>query len=177
MPPSSTATTAAALPPVGSAEEASPLVLGSEAFTSSQPIPARFACTGDPGTSPPLAWSGVPAGTVELALTVVDVSTPDQFVHWVVAGLDPNLLGIDEGSVPEGAVEARNDSSEFGWFGPCPPAGETHTYLFTLFALTAPSGVSDLSGGPEAVALIAATPGIAATLSGTFTGPPADAGP
>lgn len=175
MPASSTATTAAVLPPVGSAEEGTPLLLGSEAFTSSQPIPERYACTGSPSTSPPLAWTGVPPGTVELAITVVDVSTPEQFLHWAVAGLDPNLLGIDEGSVPEGAVEARNDSSEFGWFGPCPPAGETHTYLFTLFALTAPSGVVAGSGGPEAVAQIAATPGIAATLSGTFTGPPAAA--
>jgi Raf kinase inhibitor-like YbhB/YbcL family protein len=178
LPASSTTGTAAILPPVGSSEEGTPLLLGSEAFSNSQPIPERYACTGDPaGTSPPLAWAGVPPGTVELAVTVVDVSTPEQFVHWVVAGLDPNLLGIDEGSVPEGAIEARNDSSEFGWFGPCPPAGETHTYLFTLFALTAASGVVEGSGGPEALAAIAATPGIAATLSGSFTGPPADAGP
>jgi Raf kinase inhibitor-like YbhB/YbcL family protein len=177
MPVSSTATTAAALPPAGSSEE-QPMLLASSAFGTGQPIPERYACTGEPaGTSPPLAWVGVPPGTVELALTVVDVSTPEQFVHWVVAGLDPNLLGLDEGSVPERAVEARNDSSEFGWYGPCPPAGETHTYLFTLFALTAASGVAEGTGGPEAVAQIAATPGIAATLSGTSTGVPAEAGP
>lgn len=176
MAPSSTATTAPALPPVGSAADSS-LQLVSAAFGPSQPIPDRFACTGAAGTSPPLAWTGVPLGTVELAITVVDVSTPEQFVHWVVAGIDPNLLGIDEGSVPETAVEARNDSSEFGWFGPCPPPGETHTYLFTLYALTAPSGVAAGTGGPDAVAQIAATNGVAATLSGTSTGPPTDAAP
>ena len=178
MAPSSTDTTAAVLPPVGSAEEGTSLALASAAFGPSQAIPERYACTGEPaGTSPPLAWAGVPPGTVELALTMVDVSTPDQFVHWVVAGLDPTLLGIDEGGVPEAAVEARNDSSEFGWFGPCPPAGETHTYLFTLYALTAASGVAEGTGGPEAVGQIAATNGVAATLSATFTGPPAEAVP
>ena len=89
----------------------------------------------------------------------------------MVTGLDPSITSIAEGAVPEGAVEARNDSSEFGWFGPCPPAGETHTYVFTLFALTAPSGVAAGTGGPEAVAAIASTPSVATTLSGTFTGP------
>ena len=177
MPVESTATTTAVLPPVGSADDGTQMQLASAAFLASQPIPAQYACTGPAGTSPPLAWTGVPAGTVELAITMVDVSTPDQFVHWVVAGLDPNLLGLDEGSVPETAVEARNDSSEFGWFGPCPPAGETHTYLFTLFALTTASGVAEGTGGPEAVAQIAATPGVAATLAGTSTGPPAEAVP
>ena len=177
MAPESTATTAAVLPPVGSADDGSALLLASAAFGASQPIPEQFSCTGPAGTSPPLAWTGVPPGTVELAITVVDVSTPEQFVHWVVAGIDPALLGLDEGSVPESAVEARNDSSEFGWFGPCPPAGETHTYLFTLFALTAASGVAEGTGGPEAVGQIAATPGVAATLAGTYTGPPTEAVP
>jgi Raf kinase inhibitor-like YbhB/YbcL family protein len=176
LPPASTATTAAVLPPAGSGDEGSSLQLGSAAFAEGQPIPDRYSCTGE-GISPPLAWTGVPAGTVELAITVTDVSTEEQFVHWAMSGLDPNLLGIDEGQVPEGAVEARNDSSEFGWFGPCPPAGETHTYVFSLFALTTASGVAAGTGGPEAVQQIAVANGVAATLSGTFTGPPGDAAP
>ena len=175
----STSTTAAALlPPVGSAEDGAAMELLSSAFAEGQPIPDRYGCAGQPaGTSPPLTWTGIPTGTVELALTVVDITTEEQRVHWVVTGLDPSLLGLEEGRVPEGAVEARNDSSEFGWYGPCPPAGETHTYLFTLFALTTATGVAQGTGGPEAVAMIAAAPGAATTLSGTFTGPPEEAAP
>jgi len=179
-PPMATTTTTAApaLPPAGSGEAAGTLQLTSPAFAEGQPIPERYACTGQPaGVSPPLSWTGVPAGTVELALTVVDLSSAPQAVHWAIAGLDPATTGLAEGSVPEGAVEARNDSSEFGWYGPCPPPGETRTYLFTLYALTAPSGVAEGTGGPEAVSVIAATPGVAATLSGTSTGAPAPPGP
>lgn len=172
-PPIVTTSTSAVvgLPPVGSNEDATAIQLTSSAFAEGQPIPDRYACTGEPaGLSPPLSWTGVPPGTVELAITVVDLTTEEQFVHWVVTGLDPSTTSLEEGAVPEAAVEARNDSSEFGWFGPCPPPGETHTYLFTLFALTASSGVAEGTGGPEAVGMIAATPGAAATLSGTFTG-------
>lgn len=170
LPSSTTATTGPVIvnPPVGS-EEISSMALGSPAFASGEPIPDRYACVGD-NVSPPLAWTGVPEGTVELALTVVDPEAPGgQFVHWAVTGLDPVLSGLDEGSVPDGAVEARNGTSEFGWFGPCPPSGETHPYVFTLYALSAPSGVSAGAGGQDAVRQIAVTPGVAATLTGTFT--------
>jgi Raf kinase inhibitor-like YbhB/YbcL family protein len=156
-------------PPVGSEEGAS-LALASPAFAAGAAIPDRYACDGD-NVAPPLAWTGVPAGTVELALTVVDPGVETgQFVHWVVAGIDPALGGLAEGEVPERAVEARNDSSEFGWFGPCPPDGETHSYVFTLFALQEPSGVERGAAGQEAIDAIAATRGFAATLSATATG-------
>lgn len=158
-------------PPVGSGETG--LVLASDAFAEGGEIPVRYGCEGD-NISPPLAWSGVPVGTVELALTVTDPDAPDgRFVHWVVTGLDANLVGIDEGILPEGAVEARNDTTEFGWFGPCPPSG-TQQYVFTLHALSAPSGVSPGAGGDEALAQIAATPGVAAQLTGTYSTPPAN---
>ena len=171
LPTTSTTGAAVVNPPVGS-EEATTMVLASPAFGSGQPIPSRYACEGD-NVSPPLAWSEVPAGTVELALTVVDPdASGGQFVHWAVAGLDPALPGLDEGSVPETAVEARNDSSEFGWFGPCPPAGETHRYVFTLYALSAASGVAEGIAGADAVQEIAVAPGEAATLTGTFTASP-----
>ncbi|MGN5478344.1 YbhB/YbcL family Raf kinase inhibitor-like protein [Cupriavidus basilensis] len=45
--------------------------------------------------SPPLAWSGVPAGTVTLALIVDDPDAPDPaaprrtWVHWVMYNLPP----------------------------------------------------------------------------------------
>ena len=79
----------------------------------------RHTCDGE-RLSPPLGWGQVPAGTVELAITMTD---PDAggFVHWVVSSIDPAIVGISDGTLPEGAVEGRNDSSEFGWFPPCPP--------------------------------------------------------
>ena len=47
---------------------------------------------------------------------------------------------IGEGDVPVGAIEGQNGFStatvpSIGWSGPCPPAGTTHHYRFTLYAL------------------------------------------
>ena len=54
------------------------------------------------------------------------------------------------------------------WVGPCPPAGETHTYVFTLFALTASAGVVAESTVEGALAALESTPGPTATLQGTY---------
>ena len=151
--------------------DAGGLLLGSDAIAPGGEIPTRFTCDGD-NVSPPLAWTNLPEGTVELAITVVDVDVPaGQSVHWVVTGLDPQLGGLQEGEVPETAVQARNHTSEFGWFGPCPPAGETHAYVFTLYALSEPSGVAAGASGTDAIDLIATTPSSATIFTGTYTGP------
>jgi len=172
LPTSSSATSAPAAGPAVGSESAATLALTSPAFGEGSAIPARYAsCDGD-NVSPPLAWAGVPAGTVELALVVRDPDAPDgDFVHWVVTGLSPGLAAIGEGAVPDGAVEARNDTSEYGWFGPCPPAGETHRYTFTLYALGSPSGVAPGADGADAIAAVEASSMAAATLTATFGNP------
>ena len=116
--------------------------LTTSAFEPNGPIPRHFGCDGD-GISPPLAWSGVPSGTVELALLVDD---PDArgFVHWVAAGLPPTSAGLDEGATGSDAVpvEGRNGAGRNGWTPPCPPSG-THHYRFTLYAVSHALGLTD----------------------------------
>lgn len=118
-----------------------PFTLASSAFSDGATIPRRYSCDG-PDVSPPLAWSGVPAGTTALLLTVTD---PDarEFVHWVAWDLAPELGSLTEGAsgaLPGGALEGPNDFGRTGWGGPCPPSG-THRYVFTLTALSAPLGL------------------------------------
>lgn len=165
--PSSSTTAAAVIgPPVGSSDTIA-LALGSAAFADGSPIPDVYGCEGG-NVSPPLEWSGVAPQAAELAIVVTD---PDAggFIHWVVAGISPAVTGVAEGALPEGAVEARNDTSEFGWFGPCPPAGDAaHRYVFTLYALDADTGVEIGAGGAEAIAAITRVRGSAATITGTF---------
>ena len=107
-------------------------------WTDGEPIDALYTCDGE-NLSPALSWFGVPAGTVQLALVVVDDDAEidgEPFVHWVVAGISPSDISIIEGSVPDGAIEAVNSFGEVGWGGPCPPAGSpAHTYRFVLHAL------------------------------------------
>lgn len=118
-----------------SAGDVDVFVLTSEAFQDGGQLPPRFTCHGA-GISPSLAWSGTPLGAATLAIVVRDLDAGG-FVHWIVMGIDPFVLGVGEDGVPENAVELRNGLGEVGWSGPCPPAGSgTHTYEFALLALT-----------------------------------------
>ncbi|MBW4522974.1 MAG: YbhB/YbcL family Raf kinase inhibitor-like protein [Scytolyngbya sp. HA4215-MV1] len=51
------------------------LRISSLAFTTLDRIPQRYTSKGD-NVSPPLAWSGLPAGTQELALICYDPDAP-----------------------------------------------------------------------------------------------------
>lgn len=143
---------------------AAPLQLTSTAIVEGGEIPADHTCRGR-DVSPPLLWTGPPAGTVELAVVVRDVDAGG-FVHWVVAGLAPDAGGLAEAAVPDGAAEATNDFGRPGWAGPCPPSG-THHYELRLYALAEASGVTDGQAGADASALVEGTPPLAsAVLSG-----------
>lgn len=112
--------------------------LRSPAFAEGGVIPERFGCEGD-NVSPPLSWSDVPDDTEELALVMADFDGPDGiFHHWVVVGIDADVRSIAAGRLPEGAVLAQATSENAAYIGPCPPAGERHEYLFTMFALRRP---------------------------------------
>jgi Raf kinase inhibitor-like YbhB/YbcL family protein len=145
------------------------LRLSSPAFGEGQAIPTEYTCLGD-DVSPPLAWSGVPAGTGELALVVRDPDA-DGFVHWVVTGLPPTIGGLARGNPPAQAVEALNDFGRAGWSGPCPPSG-THNYDFRLYALAQPSGIAAGTDGAQAASEVESAPAVAsAALSGTAAAP------
>lgn len=114
--------------------------LTSTAFEDGAEIPAKYTCDGA-GVSPPLAWSGVPAGTRSFALIVDDPDAPDPaaptttWVHWVIADLPADCQGLEED------IRARtpghvglNGWHRAAWGGPCPPVGR-HRYFFKLYAL------------------------------------------
>lgn len=37
--------------------------------------------------------------------------------------------------LPAGAKEGNTDLGKPGYFGPCPPVGRKHTYVYTVYAL------------------------------------------
>jgi len=130
------------------------LKLTSPAFADGGTLPTRFTCAGK-GVSPPLAWSGVPAGTRELALVVED---PDagRFVHWTVLGIPATTHNIGEGGVPPNAVQTTNSFGDKGWGAACPPKGAgPHHYVFALYALRAPLGLGATASPDEVRSAIA----------------------
>lgn len=151
-----------------SAATGGPFRLTSSAFADGDAIPREFSCDAA-DVSPPLAWTGVPAGTAALVLVVDD---PDArgFVHWIVLDLAGNDGDLPKGVGPTAAPpqQGRNDFGKVGWGGPCPPSG-THHYRFTLTALGAPLGLGDHpAGGDVRNALGRATVLGKVTLAGTY---------
>ena len=120
-----------------------PLKLISSAFSTGGNIPVEHTCEGA-DLSPPLSWSGIPAGTKSLALIVDDPDAPDPaaprmtWVHWLLYNLPPAAAGLPEGVVPAalpaGTREGINDWKRTGYGGPCPPIGR-HRYFHKLYAL------------------------------------------
>lgn len=118
-------------------------VLSSPAFTQGQVIPKKYTCDGE-NVSPPLQWSGAPAGTRSFVLIVEDPDAPSGvFRHWAVYNLPPERTALPEGAgadaPPGGLSQGVNDFGHARYDGPCPPPGHgTHHYHFRLAALDTP---------------------------------------
>ncbi|MEX0880576.1 MAG: YbhB/YbcL family Raf kinase inhibitor-like protein [Thermoanaerobaculia bacterium] len=148
--------------------------LESPAFPDAGEIPREHSRDGA-DTSPPLLWSGVPAGTATLALVCDDPDAPrGTWVHWVLYDLPPSLPGLPAGvakteRLPGGGVHGRTDYGDIGWGGPAPPCGHgTHHYAFRLYALDT---VLELPPGATKARLEAAMKGhvlAEAKLTGTY---------
>ena len=117
------------------------MTITSSAFDDQGSIPKVHTCEGR-DVSPPLAWSGVPAGAKSLVLIVDDPDAPDPaaprmtWVHWLLYNLPASSSGLAEGvqSLPAGTRDGLNDWKRTGYGGPCPPIGR-HRYFHKLYAL------------------------------------------
>jgi len=132
---------ALALAGPASAFEISSPAVGSDGVIPDKNIANGFGCSGG-NASLPLEWKDVPADAKSLALTMYDPDAPtgSGFWHWLVVNMPPSTTdlaeGASDGGMPEGAVQARGDAGVSGYFGPCPPEGDTpHHYVFTVFAV------------------------------------------
>lgn len=123
------------------------MTMCSDGFGEGQTIPRRYGEDGE-DVSPPLTWSGEPAGTLELALIVddPDAPSPKPWVHWILYKIPPEVHALPEGvaqspslkSAP-GAKQGKNSWGGVGYRGPAPPRGHgMHHYHFHLYALDSP---------------------------------------
>lgn len=131
------------VPALGACSGDDAMTLRSSAFEDGGTIPVRLSCEGD-NLSPPLTWTNVPEAAQELALVVADPDADGAvFHHWVVLGIEAAPAEVGTGELPAGAVEARGSSENPTWIGPCPPPGEEHDYLFSLYPLSRRLGLAD----------------------------------
>ena len=114
--------------------------VSSTAFKAGETLPAKYTADGA-DISPPLAWSGSPAGTRSFVVIVDDLdSSGGAFTHWVIFNVPGDATGLPEG-VPKQpvtsdlAIQGTNDFGRLGYGGPAPPPGSPHHYRFTVYAL------------------------------------------
>lgn len=138
---------------LGGAQAHAEMKLTSKDLTPGQPMANaqvfnQFGCAGA-NASPELAWSGAPQGTKSLAIVAFDPDAPtgSGWWHWVVFNIPATTSEVatnasGSGSLPQGAIQSRNDFGISAYGGGCPPAGGgVHRYQFTIFALS----VADLT--------------------------------
>jgi phosphatidylethanolamine-binding protein (PEBP) family uncharacterized protein len=119
-----------------------------------QQLPQFAECGyfGGDNLNPELVWSGLPAGTVTLALVMDDVVFApggDPYDHWIVYDIDPSVTSIparSSGSNPTATFPAAA-TQEGSYQGSCSDGG--NTYRWRLVALDAalpspPSSVEDV---------------------------------
>jgi len=88
--------------------------------------------------TPNMTWKDPPEGTKSFALVMEDISvnpardlSPEprgKFTHWVVYNIPKDALQLSREVLKAATVRKPYE-------GPNPPKGETHTYVFTLYAL------------------------------------------
>jgi Raf kinase inhibitor-like YbhB/YbcL family protein len=108
-------------------------------------IPVRYTCHGE-GLSPPLHWSGAPAGTKTLALVVDDSDAPiTPYIYWIVFDINPSTTDIQAGQLPSGARQAINSAGHAA-YDPLCPHNQEHSYRFTVYALHSPVSLPNGTG-------------------------------
>lgn len=96
-------------------------------------------CVGE-NISPPLAWSGAPAGTKSFALLLFDPEgrAPAGVSHMVVYGIPASVTGFAEGALSQPSGKFVGGKSTMGkavYTGPgTPPNTDWHHYTWTLIA-------------------------------------------
>jgi Raf kinase inhibitor-like YbhB/YbcL family protein len=113
--------------------------LSSDVFLNNGTFPVLYTCDGK-DISPQLSWEHLPANTKSLALILSDPDASNgMWYHWVIYNLPPTMNELIEGvtNLPPGALIAKNSWRKTQYGGPCPPKGNAHHYIFTLYALDA----------------------------------------
>ncbi|KGT89423.1 kinase inhibitor [Erwinia typographi] len=121
--------------------------LFSQDFNDGDKLPERQVFNGmgykGENLSPHLAWDDVPPGTKSFVITCYDPDAPtgSGWWHWGVANLPADARTLPEGAgsgkaeLPAGSVQTRTDFGSSGYGGAAPPAGESHRYIFTVYAI------------------------------------------
>ncbi|MBN2256254.1 MAG: YbhB/YbcL family Raf kinase inhibitor-like protein [Anaerolineaceae bacterium] len=118
------------------------LVISSPDFSDGGVMPEKFTCSGA-NISPEINWSGAPTNTKSYVLLMEDADgSTGMLTHWIVYDMPVSMILLparmaEAGKIPGGIMQGTNAFGITGYSGPCPPVGENHQYIFTIYALDA----------------------------------------
>ena len=119
-------------------------------FTHAQMFNA-YGCTGD-NLSPSIEWEGAPSNAQSFAVVIFDPDAkPKGWYHWLVVDIPATERSLASGAgktLPLGMVQTKNDFGVAAYGGPCPPPGEDHRYVTTVYALNVTSLHVDPAAAP-----------------------------
>jgi PKD repeat protein len=107
----------------------------SPAFADGGAIPVEYTCDGA-GSSPPLAWSGAPDGTVALAIMMTTLALDGQKWNWVLYAIPASVTSLAENTAGVGTAGVTSDGPEPRYYPPCSKGPGAKTYTFTIYALS-----------------------------------------
>lgn len=98
-------------------------------------LPAGLTCDAA-GRAPAMTWSDPPPTTRSLVVELVDTEAPGGiFAHWLVYDIPAGARSLTP-PLPPQATQGRNGFGQLGYGAICPPHGQTHIYLLTVYATT-----------------------------------------
>ncbi len=111
-------------------------ILRSPAFEDGGTLPIEF--TGDGASiTPPLTWSGVPAGTKSLALIMHHIAPDMTKWYWVLYNIPPETTSLPKNVAGIGVMGNNSVNHQTSYAPPHSKGPGTKTYILTLYALSA----------------------------------------
>ncbi|NCW44449.1 MAG: YHYH protein [Gemmatimonadaceae bacterium] len=104
-------------------------------------LPTTFTCDGE-SKSPPFAWTGAPAGTLEYALLMSTIPTVGATKYsWVLYNIPASVTSIATGT-SSGTVGQADDGAGTNYAPPCSQGPGLKQYTIQVFALSAAGRVT-----------------------------------
>ncbi|MDA7511301.1 YHYH protein, partial [Verrucomicrobia bacterium] len=97
------------------------------------------------GVSPSVQWTNAPIGTESFAILVTEPNGPDKW-WWMVYDIPNEVSSLQENETSIGTLGTNSVKNELGYEPPCFQGSGTHTYRYTLYAL---SVVNPILEAPE----------------------------
>lgn len=114
------------------------MTLSSKVIPAGAELPIKYTGDGS-GISPPLEWTGAPAGSKSFALIMHHIDREGRTKwYWTVYNIPGNVRSLPENAQGIGTVGSNSINNRTGYAPPHSKGPGSKTYTITLYALSSP---------------------------------------